>query len=159
MKWINSEDFLRISSRVDAGEQHKDAENSLQADNNNSPSRGAWTEALVAGMGSGGRTGEGHTLIWGSRSPGGMASPRTRLIILGASPGSHRTGSVTLFYLFYSLIPAPVAVRVTLCLVLSFQARWPWCSKSLTSPLQRERGQGEAAAHLALPLRPPGPDI
>lgn len=51
MKWINSEDFLRISSRVDAGEQHKDAENSLQADNNYAPSRGARTEALVVRWG------------------------------------------------------------------------------------------------------------
>lgn len=32
LKWIHSEDFLRISSRMDADEQHKGAENSLQAD-------------------------------------------------------------------------------------------------------------------------------
>lgn len=31
LKWINSGDFLRISSRMVAGEQHRGAENSLQA--------------------------------------------------------------------------------------------------------------------------------
>lgn len=46
---MNGKDFLRISSRVDAGEQHKDAENSLQAANNHSPSRGARAGALGAG--------------------------------------------------------------------------------------------------------------
>lgn len=57
LKWINTKDFLRISSRIDAGEQHKDTENSLQADNNSSPSR----PLGAGGVGSIGRKGMGHT--------------------------------------------------------------------------------------------------
>jgi len=66
LKQVNSKDFLRILSRVDALEQHKDAENSLQVDNNHLPSGGPRTGAL--GVGSAGRTGKGHALTWGSRS-------------------------------------------------------------------------------------------
>lgn len=64
LKWINNKDFLSISSRIDAGEQRKDAENSLQSDDISSPSR-----ALGAGrVGSTGRKGMDHTSTWGIRS-------------------------------------------------------------------------------------------
>lgn len=84
MKWMNSKDFLRISSRVDAGEQHTDAENSLQVDNNRSPSRGARMGALGAGVGSAGRTGKGHAVTWGSRSPWRDSIPQNRADRLGS---------------------------------------------------------------------------
>lgn len=52
LKWINSKYFLRI---VNAGEQHKGAENSLQVDNNHSPLRDARTRVPGAGVRSAGR--------------------------------------------------------------------------------------------------------
>lgn len=108
-------------------------------------------------MGSAGRKGKGHALTWGSR---GTASPRTGLVSLRASPGSYGTGLVIRFYSLYCPIPAPVAVRVTLCLVLSFWAECLWWPKPPASPLQKGKGTGEGySLHNSAPAVSPGPDI
>lgn len=143
LKWINNNYFLSISSRIDAGEQHKDAENSLQEENISLPSR-----ALGAGgVGSTGRKGMDHTSTWGSRScwrdsihqnqadqlgsitcvPWDTIGPVFSLVAFShpSASGSH---------------PMVGAVAPGRILVL------------LAAPGRRGRGQGKVAAHPPLPL-------
>lgn len=150
LKWINNKDFLSISSRIDAGEQHKDAENSLQADSISSPSR-----ALGAGgVGSTRRKGMDHTSTWGSRSCWRDSIHQNRADQLGSITCVPRDTIGPMFSLVAFSHPS-ASGRVIPWWVLLLRTGYWCCSLRPAIPCRRGRGQGKAEAHPLLPLWAP----